>query len=221
MGAFGLARFLTLFGLGLSLAVWGPGWPGYADEEPRLDAAQSELFRSWFVRIVAEEVRRGPSPRWVHRDCASLVRFAVRETLRIHDEKWRKSSGMTQTLLPPELSLTPAQMGLGQRWKTPEGNKAAYVSALGLVQENTVFVTRDLLHARLGDLLFFDQGEDQHLMIWVGDGVTYHRGESSRQDHGLRAVALQRLLNWKDSRWQPRPENPNFLGVYSFSFLSR
>lgn len=211
-----------LLALTLVWALWLPGTACSAGlPEIELNAQQSELFRSWFLRIVAEELRRGPSPRWVHRDCASLVRFAVNETLRPHDEKWRKDSGMGNSPLPPELILFPEQKLLHNRWKTYEGDYQAYVSAIGLVQGNTVFVSRNILEARPGDLLFFDQGDDQHLMIWTADGVAYHRGQILPGDHGLRAVSIQQLLNWKDSRWQPKLENSNFVGVYRFSFLSR
>ncbi|MFH0783991.1 MAG: DUF1175 family protein [Pseudomonadota bacterium] len=212
----------ALLALTLIFTLWLPA-TGCAAEamETQLNARQSELFRSWFLRIVAEELRRGPSPRWVHRDCASLIRFAAGETLRSHDEKWLKASGMSASPLPPELTLTPEQQLLRNRWKTYEGNYQAYVSAIGLVQGNTVFVSRNILLARPGDLLFFDQGDDQHLMIWINDGVAYHRGKILPGDNGLRAVSIEQLLNWKDSRWQPRPENSNFVGVYRFSFLSR
>ncbi|MBF0309864.1 MAG: DUF1175 family protein [Magnetococcales bacterium] len=193
--------------------------PAAEETGAKLDFRQGAVFRSWFLRIVGEVLRGGPSPRWVDRDCASLVRFAVNETLRSHDAAWRRASGLSPGPTPPELVLSPAQQRLRNRWKTPEGDVAAYVSALGLVQENTVFISRDPLQAAPGDLLFFDQGDDQHLMIWTGDGVAYHRGVTGPGDNGLRAVSLEKLLNWKDSRWQPRKENSNFLGVYRFSFL--
>src|SRR6266487_3928245 len=54
----------------------------------RLDPRQSTVLRAWVVRIVAEQLRQGPTPRWSHRDCAGLVRFAVREALRPHDAQW-------------------------------------------------------------------------------------------------------------------------------------
>lgn len=193
-----------------------------ADSSTTLDPHQSSLFRSWVVRIATETLRRGPSPRWVHRDCASLIRFAVNETLRPHDHAWQIASGLgtTTTPLPPELTLSTDQQRLRNHWKNHEGSFGPYVSALGLIQDNTTFVSREILQAAPGDLLFFDQGSDHHLMIWIGDGVVYHRGESSPQDHGLRAVSLEKLLHWKDTRWQPRLENANFVGIYRFSFLS-
>jgi uncharacterized protein YfaT (DUF1175 family) len=212
-----MVPFLTLLLLLLTAQ------PLAATERPpvlTLSSAQSELFRSWFVRIVAEQIRQGPSPRWFHRDCAGLVRYAVHETLRPHNPQWRQSTGLLQARLPPELDLTPAQQHLGQRWWNSDGQQEAYVSALALVQENSRFVSRSTLHARPGDLLFYDQGDDQHVMIWMGDAVAYHRGSSARNDTGMRLIPWPDLLNWKDSRWQPREENTNFLGIYSFSFLS-
>ncbi|MBF0114057.1 MAG: DUF1175 family protein [Magnetococcales bacterium] len=193
---------------------------GERQTAPTLTATQAELFRSWFVRIVAEQLRQGPSPRWFHRDCAGLVRFAVHETLRPHDAQWRQSNGLLQARLPPELTLSPDQQQLGQRWWNSDGRQEAYVSALALVQENSRFVSRNTLQARPGDLLFYDQGDDQHVMIWMGDAVAYHRGSTSRNDNGMRLIPWPDLLNWKDSRWQPREDNANFLGIYSFSFLS-
>src|SRR2546426_5193338 len=46
------------------------------------------IVRAWMVRVVNEQLRQGPTPRWFHRDCAGLVRFAVSEALRSHDAKW-------------------------------------------------------------------------------------------------------------------------------------
>ena len=187
----------------------------------RLDPAQSGIFRMWMSRIIKEQLRQGPTPRWTHRDCAGLVRFAVHETLRKHDARWLKANGMDNAGLPPELNLTPGQAALGSRWaQTGGGAGAAYVSAIGLVQENCVFVSRDVNQARPGDLLFFDQGDDQHLMVWMDSYVAYHTGTVLRRDSGLRAVTVGELMNWTDTRWQPKTDNPNFIGVYRLSFLS-
>jgi uncharacterized protein YfaT (DUF1175 family) len=188
--------------------------------EPRLTPEQSRVFRAWMVRIVDEQIARGPSPRWQGRDCAGLVRFAVAEALREHDEAWRRAEGIDGRV-PPELPLSPLQRALRHDWRLAGGQRGAYVSALELVQENATLVSRDVNLARPGDLLFFDQGDDQHLMVWTGGYLAYHRGVSDAQDSGLRAVSMRDLLNWRDTRWQPRAENPNFVGVYRLRFLAR
>lgn len=196
-----------------------------APEAESLDAAQSAAFRAWFVRIVSEQLRQGPTPRWYQRDCAGLVRFAVAEALKVHDARWLRANGMqdgaSARRLPPELTLTPAQRALGQRWTRSDGSTGAYASALALVQGNSRFVARNVNLAQPGDLLFFDQGDEQHLMIWMGQYVAYHTGTVTPSDNGLRAVTLARLMEWSDSRWQPQDANPNFIGVFRFAFLSR
>ncbi len=72
----------------------------------------------------------------------------------------------------------------------------------------------------------------------MGSWIAYHTGQppaatpeqgSGRRrpaaetvyDHGLRAVTPAQLLQWKDTRWRPRDDNPNFAGYYRLAFLSR
>ncbi|MCG5078399.1 DUF1175 family protein [Paraburkholderia sp. RG36] len=195
-----------------------------APDPDALTPEQSTIFRAWFVRIVDQQVRRGPTPRWTQRDCAGLVRFAAMEALREHDARWLKANGMTSagdaSRLPPELQLSPQQRALANRWTRIDGSVGAYASAIALIQRNSRFVSRDVNQALPGDLLFFDQGDDQHLMIWLDRYIAYHTGTVTPTDSGLRAVAVSDLMQWKDSRWQPFDGNPNFVGVFRFAFLT-
>lgn len=187
----------------------------------RLDPVQSRAFLAWMTRIIREQVRRGPSPRWQHRDCAGLVRFAVNEALAPHDARWLRANGIaTDGRLPPELGLTPAQAGLRNRWVQTGGTVGAFVTALALVQHNSRPLGRDINLAQAGDLLFYDHGDAQHLMVWMGDHIAYHTGTVTPHDNGLRSVGIRQLMNWKDTRWQPASSNPNFAGVYRLLFLS-
>ena len=69
-----------------------------------LSQSQSRAFQAWMLRIVNAQIERGPSPRWTHRDCAGLVRFAVNEALTVHDAKWLHANGIaSDRRLPPEL----------------------------------------------------------------------------------------------------------------------
>jgi len=192
-----------------------------AAHDGTLDAAQSQAFRAWFVRIVAEQLRQGPTPRWTQRDCVGLVRFAANEALKRHDPAWLRSMGLSNQYLPPEAALSDEQRQLAQRWRQHDGSSGAYVGAIGLIQHNSRFVGRDINQAQPGDLLFFDQGDDQHLMIWMGRYLAYHTGSTSAGDNGLRAVPLARLMQWKDTRWIPDASNPNFVGVYRLWFLAK
>jgi uncharacterized protein len=185
-----------------------------------LSPAQSRVFRAWMVRIVDAQIASGPTPRWQHRDCAGLVRFAVAEALRPHDFAWRQANAIGGRV-PPDLTLSSVQQQLRHRWRLADGRTSAFVAALELVQENAVFVAKDINQAQPGDLLFFDQGDDQHLMVWTGRYVGYHTGSNSPGDNGLRAVSVRELMSWRDTRWQPVRGNPNFAGVYRLRFLSR
>lgn len=186
-----------------------------------LSREQSRIFRAWLVRIVRAQLDLGPTPRWQHRDCAGLVRFAVAEALRAHDSKWKQAMGLAGTVLPPELTLAEDQRtGLRHNWRLADGSSGAYAGALELVQENTRLWSRQWQQATAGDLFFFDQGDDQHLMVWMGRYLAYHTGSAQPGDSGLRAVDIKDLLAWKDTRWQPVQHNPNFAGIYRFSFLS-
>lgn len=187
----------------------------------RLSPRQSRAFQAWMLRIISVQMERGPSPRWQHRDCAGLVRFAVNEALRVHDARWMRANGIgVDRRLPPELELTPAQAALRNRWAQGDGKVGAFVTALALVQHNSRFVSREVSQAMPGDLLFFDQGDEQHLMVWMGRFIAYHTGTVTLEDNGLRSVGIDNLIRWKDTRWQPASSNPNFAGVFRLSFLS-
>ena len=192
----------------------------YANAEIPLDQNQAQAFRAWFVRIVNEQLRQGPNPRWQHHDCAGLVRFAVAEALQRHDVRWLRQNGISRIGIPPEVGLSKTErIALRHHWKQSDGKRGAYVPAFGLVQNNARWVGREINQALPGDLLFFDQGDDQHVMVWTGRYIAYHTGTVTPRDTGLRAVRINQLMEWKDTRWQPRHDNPNFIGIYRFSFL--
>lgn len=199
--------------------LWAVG--AEAAQHDKLDFGQSQAFRSWFIRIIKDQVSRGPSPRWTQKDCSSLIRFAAYEALRKHDKKWMHASGTEYSNLPPEVALRPNQEIHINNWNLDEkSKKGSFVSALGIIQQNADFISKDINQAKAGDLLFFDQGEDQHLMVWMGSYVAYHTGSNNKNDSGLRSVEIKKIMNWKDSRWQPKMDNPNFIGVYRLAFLS-
>jgi uncharacterized protein YfaT (DUF1175 family) len=213
-------RFLTSLMLILACAA---SFPALADTVPAtnpLSATQARAFRAWFVRLVTEQLRQGPTPRWQQRDCAGLVRFAVAESLRDHDARWLQQNGIGLTNLPPEVDLPPAQRDtLRQQWINANQKRSAYAPAFAVIEHNSQLVSRDINQAQPGDLLFFDQGDDQHLMVWTGRYVAYHTGTVTTKDNGMRAVSVDQLMHWPDSRWWPAQTNPNFVGVFRLAFL--
>ncbi|WKB53936.1 DUF1175 family protein [Eleftheria terrae] len=202
-------------------AAWAAAPEPVAALRP-LDAAQCQAFRQWFVALVEDQVLR-PSPRWVHRDCAGLVRFAAAEALRPHTAAWVQAMGWSSGKpRPPELALGEDQRGWAGAWALPEGRRAAYAPAIAIVQNNTRYVGKSRTDALPGDLLFFDQGDDQHLMVWTGRRVAYHNGAEPRPgDNGLRQLPWEQLMRLSDTRWRPHAHNPNFAGLFRFGFLSR
>jgi len=201
-----------------------PAVPREADvpSGPALDREQSQRFRDWMTLLIHAQIERGPTPRWTHRDCAGLVRFTVAESLREHDLAWKRANGLLGTRVPPDVALAEAQMQqLRHAWRRVDGSRSAFVGALELVQENTRFVSRQLNHAAPGDLLFYDMGDDQHLMVWMGHYIAYHTGHVEPNDNGLRALRPAQLFAWRDTRWRPTSDNPNFAGVYRLAFLAR
>lgn len=186
-----------------------------------LTAEQTRAFRHWLQLIVQQQLNRGPTPRWQQRDCAGLVRFASAEALRAHDTAWLKANGFLGKKIPPELNLSADQLAaLRHAWLRADGSQGAFVSALELVQHNTQPVGREMAQAQVADVLLFDQGQAQHLMIWMGHYMAYHTGTVSKEDNGLRAYPLQKLMTWQDTRWQPHAGNPNFVGIFRLNFLN-
>lgn len=215
-----VTRRVSLAALAALLAGRAGAAADNAARQP-LDRVQTEAFRRWFVALVDLQVSR-PSPRWVHRDCAGLVRFAVAESLRAHDASWRRAIGWdTRRADPPEVALRPDQAGWRQAWLRADGERGAFASALAIVQHNTRFVGRERTQALPGDLLFYDQGDDQHLMVWTGREVAYHTGAEPRaDDNGLRRLRWEQLLARADTRWRPEPHNANFAGLFRLGFLA-
>jgi uncharacterized protein YfaT (DUF1175 family) len=211
----------TVLLAGISRLAWPLTAPAEKSARNRLTKEQSRAFQAWMLRIISVQLERGPSPRWQHRDCAGLVRFAVNEALAVHDAKWLRANGIaSDDRLPPELELSEAQMKFRNNWVQPGGSTGSFVSAIGLVQENSRFISRELNQAQAGDLMFFDQGDEQHLMVWMGRRIAYHTGTITTEDNGLRTVDVQQLKTLKDTRWHPAVNNPNFIGVFRLAFLS-
>lgn len=128
----GWALLLALLWGGPALAVETPlsvaARPSV--ETPPLDVRQSQVFRAWFVRIAEEQLTKGPSPRWYQQDCSGLVRFAANEALKVHNDKWLRSNGLSNRYLPPELELSDAQRRLAQQWQQGGGKVGPYVNAI-------------------------------------------------------------------------------------------
>ena len=203
-------------------------------------------FKRWFASI-AEMQFYQTSAEWntEQRDCAGLVRFALREALRKHDRLWFQKMGAEYERIAPDIraftlesnplgeKLFRTDYGAFQDGDLAGGKFAEFADARTLKNFNSVFVSRDRRRAERGDLIFFHQPWVQkfpyHVMIFIGepvndgegaaDWVVYHTGASPADEGTLKKVRLAVLDHHPDKRWRPIEGNPNFLGFYRLKML--
>ncbi|MFP1527283.1 DUF1175 family protein [Escherichia coli] len=78
------------------------------------------------------------------------------------------------------------------------------MTAINLIQYNSQFIGQDIKPGAAWRYDFFQMsGDAQHLMVWMGRYVIYHTGSATKTDNGMRAVSLQQLMTWKDTRSIP------------------
>lgn len=220
---------------------------GYPDRAELRSDSDRENFRRWFTAI-AEAQFYAPSEAWntEQRDCAGLVRFAVREALRPHDRPWHLRVGPGYTATAPDVralklgapplgeKIFRTDFGSYREGDVEAGKFSEFADARTLKTYNTAPVGRDRRAARPGDLLFFHQPWVQkypyHVMIFLGepreqaegasDWVVYHTGSSPEDREGkIKRVRLAVLDRHPDPRWRPIEANRNFLGFYRLRFL--
>lgn len=206
----------------------------------RLHSAEDrQAFRNWFVAVAEQEaaLRDAKLPSEID-DCAALLRYAYREALVQHDERWlvaQPDPGLFAPLVsiaqyhypetPLGLNLFRVRPGPYTEADASNGGFAQFADARALLNFNTYRVSRDIRTAIPGDLLFFrqlEQNSQYHSMVVAGadgDWLIYHTGPIGRQRGEIRRVAMRDLLHHPDARWRPVPGNTNFLGVYRWNVL--
>ncbi len=203
-------------------------------------------FRAWFV-VLAEQEAAVPDDKLPTEidDCAALLRFAYREALVQHDDRWIAAqpdpTRFTSLVSIAQYHYPQTPLGLNLFRVTPGPFTAAdlddngpasaafaqFADAHALLALNTYLVSRDVHNALPGDLLFFrqlEQNSQYHSMIIAGthaDWVIYHTGPIGKQKGEIRRVSIEDLLHHPDARWRPVPGNTNFLGVYRWNTPAR
>lgn len=200
-------------------------------------ATDRQAFRFWFTALVdrAADVAPNQLPPEII-DCASLLRYAYRESLRVHDVRWYTQFSDEPMPAPTSIQQwsypnTPLGLSLFRIRPGPfrvtdvtDGTFTQFADAKTLIQANTFFVSRDLSAARPGDLIFFrllEADSQYHSMVVTAhsEWVVYHTGPIDNHPGEMRRVLLADLLHHPDPRWRPTPANPNFLGVYRWNIL--
>ncbi len=205
-----------------------------------------ENFRRWFTAI-AETQFYQLSEQWKReqRDCAGLVRFAMREALRHHDRTWFQKMGPAYEPVARDVNgfdldnnqlgekIFRADFGSYHDGDIRDGKFSEFADGRTLKNFNVVFVSRDRREAEPGDLLFYYQPWVQkypfHVMVFLGsprvapngqrDWVVYHTGSTATDDGTVKKLELSVLDQHPDPRWRPVESNKNFLGFYRLKIL--
>ena len=214
---------------GLALSIGGGG----LSAQVRLaDESDRAAFRAWFVLLADAQFERQTDDV---KDCAALVRHAVREALRPHTPEWVRRSGLPFTPQFADVKSAPrgdaAGLPLFRISRGTSPRYAEFADAKTVIKLNTRPLGRDARGARPGDLLYFHQPgqrEPDHLMVFVGrshfetdgdDWVVYHTGPLDNGPGEVRKVRLSTLMQHPSARWRPLASNPNFVGVFRLAML--
>jgi uncharacterized protein YfaT (DUF1175 family) len=211
----------------------------------RLDRERDrQVFRRWFTWLAEAQYFQPAASRAAEiADCAALIRYAYRETLRAHESGWAEAAqvpvvpafdSVAKYHYPFTLlggALFRVRPGVFQASDASNGAFAQFADAKTLCRLNTYFIGRDLGRARAGDLLFFRQSDAAmayHSMIYEGESplrpdgaryVVYHTGPDGDSPGEIRRLRTEELLRFPRPEWQPIAENPSFLGVYRWNIL--
>ena len=196
------------------------------------DESDRAAFRAWFVLLADAQFERQTEDV---KDCAALVRHAVREALRTHTPEWVRRSGLPFAPQFADVRSAPRAAAEGlplfRVSADPSPKFAEFADAKTLIHLNARSLGRDARALRAGDLLYFrqpGQREPDHLMVFVGrspfesegdDWVVYHTGPLDGGPGEVRKVRLSTLAQHPAPRWRPLTSNPNFVGVFRLTFL--
>jgi len=180
---------------------------------------------------------RKVSETWTpaQQDCAGLVRFVYRESLKARTLKQRNLLKIPEKMFFPTVSeasraLFPMYPKI---WVTHRESGKIYYShfadAETLVSQNFSFVSKNVNDLKKGDLLVYKKQdaslEPWHLMIYAGEHVqtgvvVYHNGSTGKNAQ-IRIVSLQELLHSPDAQWIPVEKNTQFLGVFKWNTFEK
>ena len=245
--------FLILFfisNFAYSEEVYDRDHDGFPDKAELSTYYDRSNFRLWFTYIALSQYYY-TSPLWSkdERVCAGLIRFAYKEALKKHDDKWFAKMPFLLSVKIPDVSKFsyPNIPILGTRlfriapgeftsWNLRNLDKvfSPYADTYNLVKYNMVNIGKREDRVRKGDILVFYNPSDPnmpfHTMIFIGkdvfndpdgpgDWLLYHTGPRESDSGIIKRVRRSMLKHHRDLRWRPIPENPFFLGYFRFKIL--
>jgi len=214
---------------------------GYPDRCELWKENDRTSFREWFIKIaISQYFKRSASWNKKERDCAGLIRYSYRESLKKHNRNWFYLTGITIENPPPEITefAYPKIPIIGKNIFAVKSKKANnsfkikinnecyffsnFADVENLLKKNCHFTGKNINLAKKGDILFFRYLKNgtylYHSMIYLGvinkkKSIIYHTGSKKV----LKLVPTSYL---NDSIiFRPIEWNHNFLGVYRFNIL--
>ncbi|KAF2956207.1 DUF1175 family protein [Marinitoga sp. 38H-ov] len=195
---------------------------------------ESIIFRNWFTNIVINIAVEKNLP-YNYSDCAGLIKFAYKETLKKHDASWLASNNYKGPIFKdlrynyPDVPFVGVKIfrkndGIFDK-KNIDEDFSEYVTARYLIEFNLEYISKDIDKAKSGDILAFFHPEDPefpyHLMIYIEyrneKFLIYHTGPIDGGGY-IKVVKLSEFYKF-DPSWLPVKNNKYFLGVFKFKLL--
>ena len=201
------------------------------------DSNDRKNFIGWFTTIAESEYYM-ISDNWdkKQQDCAGLIRFAWRESLKKHNDTWlKKFKYLSDTSFDnikvynyPDLPIIKDKIFKikNSSFSTNDVDKifSDFADAKNLIFCNTKYISKNYSDAEKGDLLFYQNQESEHIMIVLNGSIdkkniilVYHDGDLKKGK--VKRIKLNELLEHPDYIWHPLPENNFFIGVFRLSIL--
>ncbi|WP_305081932.1 DUF1175 family protein [Oceanotoga teriensis] len=195
----------------------------------KLNQEDSENFNNWFNSIIINIANNNMKLPENYADCAGLIRFAYKESLKKHDSKWLLEKGYKGIIYEDINKYNyPEIPNIGTNIFKSEDNWTNFVSARILIEKNMKYIGKDINKAESGNILYFIHPEDinfpYHVMIYIKnygeDFLIYHTGPVDNDNLGeIRVVKLEEI-KLSDPTWMPIKENGYFRGIFKFQILS-
>lgn len=199
---------------------------GFPDYYELVTENDKDSFLNWFTSISRSQFYN-ISESWdpVHQDCAGLISYAYKESLKKHDLNWFKDHKFIDEARDIERFNYPNIPVLGDRcFNSPIGFIAS-ANASSLLNYNMTFISKDMDKLSKGDVLFYyDEKHNMpyHSMVYLKDqeSVVYHTGPIDENNNGeVRLLLVDDLLKHPDSKWHPKLKNKYFLGGFRWRIL--
>ena len=220
---------------------------GFPDVMELDDENDRSNFRKWFCTIALTQYYH-LDDRWKDRDCAGLIRYCLREALKVHDNKWLSEKKLLYDINIPDVKkynypyipiigskifrIKPSGVAIKDS-SDIDKYFSDFAEAKYLLSYNYEFISKDVRDILPGDVLFFvnDQSIEwpYHCMIFlgsdiiteknIGDFVIYHTGPDEGKEGIIKKLRLSDLNKHPNKRWYTIASNPYFLGFYRWKLL--